>query len=218
MLREKISYIKNLGVDVYPEAVMYFGYYFNNLVRNKVAHGIYIYGNDDHAAVFAMEMLLDLNALMHMLLRKSEAEKMYRLIRKYKDYMSTYFKEPNHHFKFIFNDLTRNRTHLDYDSVERLSPIQFAYWLVNTYYEEIYARVGNVAELIELRADFISNDFWLFVLDKLDDVIKTGYDYLGIDREFFAVVKGLFRCDLPGDTKATLAKVNAALSQIGKLR
>ncbi len=217
VLREKISYIKNLGVDVYPEAVMYFGYYFNNLVRNKVAHGIYIYGNDDLVAVFAMEMLLDLNALVHMLLRKSETEKMYRLIRKYKDYMSTYFKEPNHHFGFLFNDLTRSRTHLDYDSVEKLSPMQFAYWLVNTYYEEIYARVGNVAELKELRADFISNDFWLFVLDKLNDVIKVGYDYLGLDQEFFSVVRGLFRCDLPSDTKATLAKVNAALSQIRKL-
>jgi hypothetical protein len=218
VLREKISYIKNLGVDVYPEAVMYFGYYFNNLVRNKVAHGIYAYSNDDLAAVFAMEMLLDLNALMHMILRKSETEKMYRLIRGYKDYMAAFFKKPNHHFGFLFNDLTRNRTHLDYDSVERLRPMQFAYWLMNPYYEEIYARVGDAVVLKELRADLTSNDFWLFVLDKISDVITTGYDYLGIDREFFSVVKGLFRCNLPDDTKATLAKVNAALTQIEKLR
>jgi hypothetical protein len=41
-----------------------------------------------------MEMLLDLNALMHMILRKSETEKMYRLIRRYKDYIAAYFNNP----------------------------------------------------------------------------------------------------------------------------
>lgn len=217
LLREKIVYIKNLGVDIYPEAVMYFGFYFNNLVRNKIAHGNYTYDNNDHASIFAMEMLLDLNYLLHMLSRKSETERMYRLIHRYKDYMATYFKTPNYHFEFLFNDLTRNRIHMDYDNIERISPMQFTYWLINPYYEEIYSRVGDVAILKELRTDFVSNDFWLFVLAKLNDIIKAGYDYINIDKEFFSVVKGLFSCNIPADTKSTLAKVNAALSQIEKM-
>ena len=96
--------------------------------------------------------------------------------------------------------------------------MQFAYWLINPYYEEIYGRVGNVSTLNDLRADFLSNDFWLYVLDKLYDVINTGWDYLFIDQEFFSVVRGLFSCDLPTNTKPTLAKVNAALSQIKSFR
>ncbi len=217
VLREKITYIKNLGLDVFPEAVLYFNFYFNNLIRNKIAHGNYKYDSDDSAAAFAMEMLLDLNYLIHMLSRKSETEKMYRLIDRYKAYMSSYFNRPNHHFEFLFNDLIKTRTHFEHDSVEKIRPIQFAYWLVNPYYEEVFARVGDVAKLRELRSDFLSNDFWLFVLDKLDEIIKTGYDFMHIDREFYSVVKALFACDLTDETKKTLAKVNAALSQIKKI-
>ena len=101
---------------------------------------------------------------------------------------------------------------------EKNGGMQFAYWLINPYYEEIYGRVGNVSTLNDLRADFLSNDFWLYVLDKLYDVINTGWDYLFIDQEFFSVVRGLFSCDLPTNTKPTLAKVNAALSQIKSFR
>jgi len=153
-----------------------------------------------------------------MLLRKSETEKMYRLIHRYKDHWSACLKKSDFHFGCLFNDLTRNRAHHDYDSIEMLRPMQFAYWLINPYYEEIYGRVGNVSTLNDLRADFLSNDFWLYVLDKLYDVINTGWDYLFIDQEFFSVVRGLFSCDLPTNTKPTLAKVNAALSQIKSFR
>ncbi len=87
VLREKITYIKNLGLDVFPEAVLYYNFYFNNLIRNKIAHGNYTYDTDDSAAAFAIEMILDLNYLIYMLSRKSETEKMYRLIDRYKAYM-----------------------------------------------------------------------------------------------------------------------------------
>lgn len=220
VLKEKIAYIKNLGQDLYPEAVMYFGSYFNNMIRNRIAHGDYTYSNNESAAIFATELLFDLNFLLHMLLRKSETERMYRIIHRYKGYRSEYLNKPNFHFGCLFNDLTRNRTHYDYDydSIELLRPMQFAYWLINPYYEEIYGRVGDVSTLKKLRADFLSNDFWLYVLDKLNEVINTGWDYLSIDREFSSIVKGLFSCDLPDNTRPTLAKVNAALSLIDRLR
>lgn len=217
VLREKITYIKNLGLDVFPEAVLYFNFYFNNLIRNKIAHGNYTNDTDDSASAFAIEMILDLNYLIHMLSRKSETEKMYRLLDRYKAYMSSYFNKPNHHFEFLFNDLIKTRTHHEHDSVERFRPMQFAYWLVNPYYEEIFERVGDPSKLQELRSDFLSNDFWLLVLDKLNEIIKTGYDFMFIDREFYSVVKALFACNLTDETKKTLAKVNAALSQIEKM-
>lgn len=131
--------------------------------------------------------------------------------------MASYFNNPNHHFEFLFNDLIKSRTHLEHDSVESFRPMQFAYWLVNPYYEELFARVGDAAKLRELRSDFLNNDFWLFVLDKLNEIIKTGYDLKHIDREFYSVVKALFACGLTDETKKTLAKVNAALSQIEKM-
>lgn len=212
VLKEKIKYIRNLGLDVFPEAVLYFNFYFNNLVRNKIAHGNYAYGDHNSSAILSIELLLDLNFLVLMLSRKSETEKMYHFIHQYKNYMSSFFKEPNHHFAFLFNDLTGNRTHFTYDSVDIFRPIQFAYWLVNPYYEEIFGRIGDVQELLSLRNDFLSNEFWVYVYNKLDHIISTGHNYIKIDREFYSVVKAMFSCNVTNETKKTLAKVNAALA------
>lgn len=83
VLRGKIQYIKNLGLDVYHEAMMYFRIYFNNLIRNKIAHGTYTYENSDDAEIFAIELFLDLEYLIFMISRKSETEKMYRILHNY---------------------------------------------------------------------------------------------------------------------------------------
>ncbi|HIV46882.1 MAG TPA: hypothetical protein H9749_03655, partial [Candidatus Acutalibacter stercorigallinarum] len=214
VLKEKISYIKCLGLDVYPEAMMYFGIYFNNLIRNKIAHGTYSYENNDDAEIFALELLLDLEYLIYMISRKSETEKMYRVLHKYKSYMAEFFDSPNHHFRFLYNDLTGQRVHSTYDALDTIRPIQFAYWILNPYYEELFSRVGDVEDLRALRTDFLCNEFWAFVLDELEEVAASGIGKASINRELCSVVNCLFRCDISAQTRATLGKVNEKLSQI----
>lgn len=214
VLKEKISYIKCLGLDVYPEAMMYFGIYFNNLMRNKIAHGTYSYENNDDAEIFALELLLDLEYLIYMISRKSETEKMYRVLHKYKSYMAEFFDSPNHHFRFLYNDLTGQRVHSTYDALDTIRPIQFAYWILNPYYEELFSRVGDVEDLRALRTDFLCNEFWAFVLDELEEVAASGIGKASINRELCSVVNCLFRCDISAQTRATLGKVNEKLSQI----
>ena len=41
VLKEKIRHLQEVKSDIYPEAVEYFMYYFNNMIRNKIAHGRY---------------------------------------------------------------------------------------------------------------------------------------------------------------------------------
>ena len=214
VLRGKIQYIKNLGLDVYHEAMMYFRIYFNNLIRNKIAHGTYTYENSDDAEIFAIELFLDLEYLIFMISRKSETEKMYRILHNYKSYMAALFKKPNHYFEFLYSDLTGQRIHAEYDAIDTVRPIQFAYWLLNPYYEELYGRIGDIAELQSLRQDILCNDFWKFVLNKLDEVEVSGIGRDSIDKELCSVVKCIFGCNLSAETKATLGKVNAKLSRL----
>ena len=218
VLKDKIRHLQEVKSDIYPEAVEYFMYYFNNMIRNKIAHGRYK-GNPDEQIqdeIFAKELILDMGMLVHMLSRKSETEKMYRFIHGYQKYYERVIRSSEEHqcFGALFNDMIGDKTIADYDTLERYRPIQVAYWLVNPYYEKIYGQVDDKKDLLELRNEFLSKEFWEYVLKRLNSVIDQGYDYLRINMEFLSVVKGLFRCNINTDVKQILGKVNAALLKI----
>lgn len=218
VLRDKIKHLQEVKSDIYPEAVEYFMYYFNNMIRNRIAHGRYKGDSDNRIQdeIFARELILDLSMLVHMLSRKSETEKMYRFIHGYKKYYEQVIHSVEEHqcFEALFNDMIGKKTIANYDAIERYRPIQVTYWLVNPYYEKIYGQVDDKKDLLELRDEFLSKEFWEYVLKRLNDVISTGYDYLGINMEFLSVVKGLFRCNITPEVKQALGKVNATLLKI----
>lgn len=222
VLKEKIQHLQEVKSDIYPEAVEYFMYYFNNMIRNKIAHGRYK-GNQDEQIqdeIFANELILDMGMLVHMLSRKSETEKMYRFVHGYKKHYEQVIRSSEEHqcFGALFNDMIGKKTIADYDTIERYRPIQVAYWLVNPYYEKIYGQVDDKKDLLELRNEFLSKEFWEYVLKRLNSVIDQGYDYLRINMEFLSVVKGLFRCNINTDVKQILGKVNAALLKIKQIK
>ena len=218
VLKDKIRHLQEVKSDIYPEAVEYFMYYFNNLIRNRIAHGKYKGYSDNKIQdeIYAKELFLDMGMLVHLLSRKSETEKMYRFIHGYQDYYAKRVSTRKNHpcFEALFNDMIGNKTIVSYDTVERFRPMQIAYWLVNPYYEKIYTKVSDNSELLNLRNEFLSKDFWQYVLDRLNSVLTHGYDYLNIDREFISVVNGLFQCNITPNVKQVLAKVNATLQKI----
>lgn len=218
VLKDKIRYLQEIKSDIYPEAVEYFMYYFNNMIRNKIAHGRYKGNLEEQIQdeIFSKELILDMGMLVHMLSRKSETEKMYRFVHGYKKYYERVIHSTEEHqcFGALFNDMIGKKIITDYDTMERYRPIQVAYWLVNPYYEKIYGQVDDKKDLLELRNEFLSKEFWEYVLGRLNNVIDQGYDYLRINMEFLSVVKGLFKCNITSDVKQVLGKVNAALLKI----
>lgn len=216
-LKDKIRYLQDIKSDIYPEAVEYFMYYFNNMIRNRIAHGKYK-GNTEECIqieIFSRELILDMCMLVHMLSRKSETEKMYRFIHGYQAHFRQVIRSSEHPcFGALFNDMVGAKLISDFDAMEKYRPIQVAYWLVNPYYEKIYEQVEDKTDLLELRAEFLSKEFWEYVLDKLNNIIQTGFDYKHINMEFKSVVNGLFKCDISNEVKQLLAKVNAALLKI----
>lgn len=216
VLKEKIRLLQAFKSDIYPEAVEYFMYYFNNMVRNRIAHGRYIYKSENalQDEIFSNELLLDLIMLVYMLSRKTETEKMYRFVHGYKTYYEKFkTSKDDACFEPLFNDLIGEKLISEYDSIEKYRPIQVAYWIVNPYYEKIYEQVDQKNDLLQLRNIFLSSDFWTYVLNKLNSIISSGC-YYKMSNEFESIVKGLFKCSISDDTRLVLSKVNAALNKI----
>lgn len=216
VLKDKIKLLEDHNSNIYPEAIEYFKFYFNNLIRNKIAHGKYSSNSDSlDSSIFAHELLMDLCTLVHMIIRRSETEKMYRFIHGYKSYYEKFSTEDkNPVFEPLFNDMTGKKTIHTYDALENYRPIQVTYWLINPYYEKIYGQVDDTTELLALRNDFLSKEFWEFVLERLNDITSTGWDYISVSDEFLSVVKGLFKCNLSHDVRNILGNVHAALVKI----
>lgn len=220
VLKDKIRHLQEVKSDIYPEAVEYFMYYFNNMIRNKIAHGRYK-GNPDEQIqdeIFAKELILDMGMLVHMLSRQSETEKMYYFIHGYQKYYQGKIFGENSCFEALFNDMIGKKIIADYDTLEQYRPIQVVYWLINPYYEKIYEKVDDKKDLLELRKEFLSEEFWEYVLDKLNNVIDEECDYLGINMEFLSIVNGLFSYGVSEDLRKILGKVHAALTTIKKLQ
>ncbi|WEV18189.1 hypothetical protein [Clostridium perfringens] len=221
VLKEKIQHLQDNNVDSYLELIEYFMYYFNNIIRNRIAHGNYkvLFNNDISAQIFAYELILDLNSLVYMLYRKSETDKMYRFVSNYKKYYTKLIRSEKHpHFGALFNDMIGAKTIMDYDYIGKNRPIQVAYWLVNPYYERIYESKGDKKVLLELRADFLSKEFWEYVISKLECRIEEHFGYDEINMEFLSVVNGLFKCDITPEVKKLLGKVNALLHKIKNMQ
>lgn len=221
LLQEKIRLLNETPNPLYTEATEYFMFYFNNLIRNRIAHGRYK-GTPDAQLddeIFAKELMLDLCLLVHMSSRLAETEKMYRFLHGYVNYYSRRVRtDEDPCYGALFNDLIGQKTIHDYDGIEKYRPIQVVYWIVNPYYERLYESVGDKSDLLALRSKLLSNEFWNYVLNRLDNVIAEGFDYLHIHNEFYAIVKGLFNCEIDSETKRTLGLVNYKLTIIKKMK
>lgn len=216
VLKDKIRYLAESQSDVYPESTEYFMFYFNNLIRNRVAHGRY-YSNPStlNDEIFAKELILDLCLLVHMFVRTSETERMYRFVHGYQAYYQKLIKNSEHpSYGALFNDMIGQKIVSEYDGIRSYRPMQVAYWLVNPYYEKIYEQVEDKSDLLSLRDEFLSKEFWEYVYERLSAVKRQGYDYLNINREFSSVIKALFRCNISNETKQILGKVNALTNTI----
>ena len=81
--------------------------------------------------------------------------------------------------------------------------------------EKLYEQVADKSELLDLRADLLSEAFWDYVLQELKSVVFVAYDYKGIGSTTFqSIVRGLFSCTGDENVKTKLAKVSRELISI----
>ena len=140
---------------------------------------------------------------------------MYRFICEYDRYYEGIFKHKEQPlFEPLFNDIIGKKIIVGYDMIEKYRPMQVVYWIVNPYYEKTYEKMDDKVKLINLRNEFLSKEFWEYVLSRLVEVKKQGYDYLGINREFSSIIKAMFKCNITSETKIILGKINALMKNL----
>ena len=213
VLKSKITALNESVSPLYPEVTEYFGHYFNNLVRNKVAHGRYYGSADDKEKdeAFASELLLDLNYLVHYFSTQSELDKMHEFITRYKEYYSKFSTDEEIIYRALYNDITGKKLISRFCNIESYRPIQVVYWLLNPYYENVYSQVEDVSRLQELRAIYTSKAYWEFVLEELRLAKKEGWARRELAPDFQSIIKGMFNVGVDGDTKKVLASINAEI-------
>ena len=199
-LKQKIDQIQN---SIPFECAQYFKHYFNNLTRNIVAHGRIV--EDDvsiYSEVLAKELLLDLHSLLYMASRNSEAEKMHRFINGYIKKISMISSSTEKHYMALYNDLIGERVFLDYDSVDKYSPIKVVFWIVNPYYEKLYnlkTEDGDTS-LYELRELLLSKEFWEYAKEQTQKYCEWHW-YEDALRMLSSIIKGLLSCEVSEETK-----------------
>lgn len=220
VLREKLILLGQLGNHLPSEAMLYFYFSFNNIVRNNIAHGVFenFCRDTRQIEIFSAELLMDMYYIIHIININSETEKMRRFIHGYIEHYKRIIKSEEYpHFGALLNDLIGNKTISSHGLIEKYRPLQVLYWILNPTYQKIYETVERNNDLMNLRNDLLSKEFWEYVLASLKDVVNAGYDYLNIHQEFDSIIRGLFTCGVSSDVKVVLGKVNAELVKIREL-
>lgn len=212
-LREKLdSFHENMHIDIFE----YFKFYFNNLIRNVVAHGRVNSNNgnrneDVNMKIIAYELILDLNCLLYYYIQKSEFIRMNILLRGFykniKGNDKLDYEKMN--FNAMFATISRQR-HISIFNfgIERFEPMQTIYWIFNPSYEKRYCSLYDKQDLEFARGILNNPTFWEYVNDKLLQCVSVGYDYERIDKAFGKVLNVILGITEKGPLKNSIIKVN----------
>lgn len=206
--------IEQIHDNIPFEFVQYFKHYFNNLIRNIVAHGRVMGGEETlDTEVLANELLLDFHSLLYMVSRNSEAEKMYRFVNGYIEHIYRISPSSDSCYKALYNDLIGDRTILTYDSVEHYPPLKIVLWILNPYYEKLYNKKAEDGDtsLIELRELLFSKEFWEYAKKETTKYIEWHWKEDKL-RNLSTIINGLFSCGVPKETKAVMIEIHKTLN------
>lgn len=186
-LKEKIQLIMKSERGVETPIMVYYYTFFNDLRRNRTAHGKMEYtliGSD--VKTVADELLLDLYTLLWLSTGfcKNESRKMKELM----DGINNE-EEIEEKRKLLQLDLLGSRTFLGYPHIYKIAPMQFVYWLINPYYYEIYKSWGYETQVNNVRKLFFEKEIWEDFLKQIKDSLSWKWNAANISREFINVVK-----------------------------
>ncbi|WP_394897804.1 hypothetical protein [Clostridium butyricum] len=234
-LAEKIDFGISKDINISFNAVAYFKYYFSSIVRNTVAHGNYTllvegktinngncYRKEDDdiiKRILTLELLLDLNYLIHTIYDINEIDTAIRYIDySAKNYMSLEETEEDRAilYECLFDDLngTRNRFNISgYKSgiFVTYNPIQILHWIFNPYYEKYM----DADSLKLIRDSVCSLRFWKYVENKLETswIPKSGMKlFQKVVKKMIGIAKSYKQTD--EETMNLLKNINKKLNDI----
>lgn len=175
------------------EASLYFKFYFNSMIRNKVAHGRNCFNEEEYERN-SFELLLDLQYVIHLLEKHSDTNEAVEYIKNTVRWLelslSGQCTEKQIHEKLLNllngNVLKRRNKFIGYgDSHQEL------YWIFNPYYEEAYEYAGVIESRDKLREYLTNENFWDYVLEYIQTYNDQESPHIKLKQEFKSRVKAM---------------------------
>lgn len=227
-LVEKIQIGSDCDLNLCFEAVAYFKYYFNSVIRNTIAHGNYdtlIYSRvnvvDPADAeslhvdrMIALELLYDLNYMVFVITRINEIDTAIRYI----DGMAASLQPADGEkiefsYERLYDDLCKRMPRFNFTDYKpgmfiNFEPEQLLFWIFNPTYENYMDK----KQLALIRNTLTGKEFWEFVLRKVSSSLPA-YEQDGLV-QLKSIVNCFFYLVTDVSVKQILAEVNKSIDKL----
>lgn len=189
----KSKFSKNENMVNLEEATMYFKFYFNNIIRNKIAHGRISFQQEELETI-SYELLFDLQYVIHLLSNRSDTSEAIMYVQNTLRWLEYAFKQEEkgeNVFERLLNSLNGNVIQSGKEYMGYNDPHKELYWIFNPYYEPAYKSAGVIDERNKLLEYLTSQEFWKYVSDYLTDYDKDANIHITIKNSFKSRVKAI---------------------------
>lgn len=227
----KIDFALGKDVNLSFDSVAYFKYYFNNIVRNTVAHGNYkllvqgrnvgkenpvVVADDLVKRIIALELLYDLHYLVYTIEKINEIDTVDKYISEaYENYSQSVEKgDMDTFYQCVFEDLSGMRDRYKLSDYRPglfvvYDPLQLFYWIFHPY----YGKYLNAEKRGKIQQVICSLEFWDHVEGRLSEKEIFGYNRLNAEK-FQTIIHRMYKLDLEENVKRVINKVDNILSKI----
>ena len=174
-------------------AALYFKFYFNSMIRNKVAHGRNCFKEEEYERI-SFELLLDLQYVIHLLEKHSDTNEAVEYIKNTVRWLEFSFSgqctEKQIHEKLL-NSLNGNVLKRRNNFIGYVDSHQELYWIFNPYYEAAYEYAGVIELRDKLRGYLTNENFWDYVLKYIQSYDEQEIPHIKLKQEFKSRVKAM---------------------------
>lgn len=171
-LGKKIDFGIKKNLNIFFDTIAYFKYYFNSLIRNNVAHGNYDFLIDNvkdiKSEIFALELLYDLNSIIHTISETNEIDTAQKYIEETFDRIKKSEKYNESNMNCLINDLNGTRERFNLSKFKSglfvsYEATRILYWIFNPLYEKYF----DNDKLKSIRNLIISSQFFLYIKNRI---------------------------------------------------
>lgn len=175
------------------EAALYFKFYFNSIIRNKVAHGRNCFKEEEYERI-SLELLLDLQYVIYLLEKHSDTNEAVEYIKNTVRWLEFSFSgqctEEKIHEKLL-NSLNGNVIKRRNNFIGYVDSHQELYWIFNPYYEAAYEYAGVIELRDKLREYLTNENFWDYVLKYIQSYDEQEIPHIKLKQDFKSRVKAM---------------------------
>ena len=214
----KTKFIKNDINSGIEEAALYFKFYFNNMIRNKVAHGRSCSEKEEYERT-SYELLLDLQYVIHLLENRSDTNEAIQYIKNKVRWLHLTLSgesSTKQIYERLLNTLNENVIRRTMNYIGYVDSQQELYWIFNPYYDEAYVFADVIEQRDVLRDYLTSEDFWDYVLNYIKEYDEQEIPDIKLKAIFKSRVRALqsYIAKNKGETLPIVVEVSKALESV----